>query len=135
MIVLAGLVWLPIPWLAALSVATIVLHHLARRRPRPTFGSLAPIWTLLHQVGAFPFAGRVFIAPYPLVPWFAVMALGFCFGPIFARCRPTSRQRLLMRLGIAHDDRVPRWCARQRLRRSGALGVAAVGGRSRCCRS
>ena len=34
MIVLAALVWLPIPWLSVVSVATIVLHHLARRRPR-----------------------------------------------------------------------------------------------------
>ncbi len=76
MIVLAGLIWIPITWLTVLSVATIVLHHLLDGVRAQAFGSLAPIWTLLHQVGAFPFAGRIVIAPYTLIPWFAVMALG-----------------------------------------------------------
>ena len=81
MIVLAALVWLPIPLLAALSVATIVLHHLLDGVDARQLGAAAPFWYLLHQVGAFPFAGHVFITPYPLVPWVAVMALGFCLGP------------------------------------------------------
>ncbi|MEO7134786.1 MAG: heparan-alpha-glucosaminide N-acetyltransferase domain-containing protein [Vicinamibacterales bacterium] len=99
MIVLAGLIWLPITWLTALSIATIVLHHLLDGVRAQSFGSLGPIWTLLHQVGAFPFAGRILIAPYTLIPWFAVMALGYCFGPIFAK-PADERQRLLMRAGI-----------------------------------
>jgi len=77
MIVLAALVWLPIPLLSALSVATIVLH----------------------QVGGFPFAGHVFITPYPLVPWVAVMALGFCFGRVL-ELPADQRQRVMLRLGI-----------------------------------
>ena len=99
MIVLAGLIWMPIRWLTILSVATIVLHHLLDGVHAQTFGSLAPIWTLLHQVGAFPFAGRTLIAPYTLIPWFAVMTLGYCLGPVFAK-PPDDRQRLLMRAGI-----------------------------------
>ena len=49
MIVLAALVWLPIPWLTALSVATIVLHHLldgiraqSLRRLRTAVDAAAP---------------------------------------------------------------------------------------------
>ena len=94
MIVLAGLVWLPLPLLAALSVATIVLHHLADGVRVQSF------WILLHQVGAFPMAGRIFIAPYTLIPWFAVMALGFCLGPVFS-WEPQVRRRFLLRAGIA----------------------------------
>jgi uncharacterized membrane protein len=94
MIILAALVWLPVPWLAALSVATIVLHHLADGVRVQSF------WILFHQVGAFPLAGRIFIAPYTLVPWFAVMALGFCFGPVFS-WGPQVRRRPLLRAGIA----------------------------------
>jgi uncharacterized membrane protein len=93
MIVLAALIWLPIPLLAALSVATIVLHHLADGTR--TQGA----WILLHQVGAFPFAGRIVIAPYTLVPWFAVMALGFCLGAIYS-WTPDARRRFLLRAGI-----------------------------------
>ncbi len=98
MIVLAGLIWIPITWLTVLSIAVIVLHHLLDGVRAQSFGSLAPIWTLLHQVGAFPFAGRVVIAPYTLIPWFAVMALGYCLGPIFTK-PAVERQRLLMRIG------------------------------------
>ena len=98
MIVLAGLIWIPITWLTVLSAAAIALHHLLDGVRAPSFGSLAPLWTLLHQVGAFPFAGRILIAPYTLIPWFAVMALGYCLGPIFTK-PAEERQRLLMRLG------------------------------------
>ena len=99
MIVLAGLVWLPIPVLAVLSVATIVLHHLADGVTARSLGQYAPVWNLLHQVGAFPFAGRVFIAAYSLVPWFAVMALGFCLGSLFTKS-PDERRRWLLGIGV-----------------------------------
>lgn len=98
MIVLAGLIWLPITWIAVISVATIVLHHLLDGVRAASFGSFGPVWTLLHQVGAFSVAGRTLIAPYTLIPWFAVMALGYSLGPLFAKPEE-QRQRLLMRLG------------------------------------
>ncbi len=99
MIVLAGLIWLPIPVLAILSSATIVLHHLIDPIRAQQFGAAAPLWNLFHQVGAFPLAGYVFITPYPLVPWVAVMALGFCSGPVL-QLPADRRQRVLFRLGI-----------------------------------
>jgi uncharacterized membrane protein len=90
MILLAALVWLPIAWLAPLSVATIVLHHLLDG---------IQVWPLVHQVSVFQVAGRTVIAPYTLVPWFAVMALGFCMGPVFGR-GPEERRRSLVRIGV-----------------------------------
>jgi uncharacterized membrane protein len=98
MIILAALVWLPIPILAIVSVATIVLHHLLDDINARSLGAYGPLWNLLHQIGAFPFAGRTFIAPYSLVPWFAVMALGFCFGALFER-PASARQRILLAAG------------------------------------
>ena len=95
MVILAALVWLPLPVLAAISIATIALHNLA-----DGVRSASPWWMLLHQVGAFPFAGRIWIAAYSIVPWFAVMALGFCLGAVFA-LPPERRQRFLLRAGIA----------------------------------
>jgi len=99
MIVLALLVWLPIPLLAAISVATIVLHHLADGIDARRLGWAAPLGYVLHQVGGFPFAGHLFITPYPLIPWVAVMALGFCLGPIL-ELPSEQRQRIMFRLGI-----------------------------------
>ena len=99
MIVLAALVWLPIPVSSALSVAMIALHNLADGVRAQQFGAAAPLWNLLHQVGGFPFAGHVFITPYPLIPWVAVMALGFCFGPVL-EMPADQRRRVLHRLGV-----------------------------------
>ncbi len=90
MILLAALVWLPITWLAPLSIATIVLHHLLDG---------IQVWPLVHQVSVFQVAGLTVIAPYTQVPWFAVMTLGFCMGPIFSR-GPEERRRSLMRIGV-----------------------------------
>jgi uncharacterized membrane protein len=98
MIALAALVWLPPAALLTFSVSLIVLHNLLDGVSAGWFGPAAPLYHLLHQVGAFPFAGRVFIAAYPLVPWVAVMALGFCLGPLFAR-DDCSRSRWLIAIG------------------------------------
>ena len=95
MIILAALIWLPVPWLTALSVVTIVLHHLL-----DSTRSTTPWWLLLHQQGAFAFAGRIFIAAYALVPWFAVMALGYCTAAVFS-WEAGRRRRFLLRVGIA----------------------------------
>src|SRR5687768_11153330 len=98
MVALSALVWLPVPALLGFSVATIVLHHLLDSVTAGSLGAWAPAWNLLHQVGAFQLAGRVFIAAYPLVPWLAVMALGFCLGPVFL-ATVEARQRTLVGVG------------------------------------
>jgi len=87
MIVLGALIWLPIPLLSVIAAATIVLHHFVAGGP------------VIHRVGAIAFAGHVFIAPYPLVPWFAVMTLGFCLGPVLSM-PAERRRRVLFRAGI-----------------------------------
>ena len=100
MIALAALVWLPMPALATVSVATIVLHHLLDGVRASQFGAWAPLWNVVHQVGAFPLFDRVFITPYPLIPWMGVMALGFSAGPILLK-PPDERRRWLTMAGVA----------------------------------
>src|SRR5437764_5089037 len=76
MIVLAALIYLPAPVLAALSVAVILLHNALDGVQGGAF------WIVLHRPAILRFGGRVFFVAYPLVPWFAVMAAGFCFGRV-----------------------------------------------------
>jgi uncharacterized membrane protein len=94
MIVLALLIWLPIPVLAVLSIAVITLHDLLDGVNAAQLGTAAWAWNLLHQPGAFRLAGATIIVGYPLVPWVAVMALGFCLGPQFLIERAVRRSRL-----------------------------------------
>jgi uncharacterized membrane protein len=99
MVVLAGLVHLPTRLLAALSIVTIAGHNLLDPVTAQRFGSAAWIWDILHQQGIFRFHDATILVAYPLVPWVAVMAAGYCFGAVFMR-EPARRQRLLMRLGL-----------------------------------
>jgi uncharacterized membrane protein len=100
MILMAALVWLPARALAALSVATIALHNFLDGMHPARFGSAAPMWNVIHQPGAFPVGKWLLIVGYPLVPWVAVMALGFSFGPFF-RMEAAKRRRYLMGIGAA----------------------------------
>jgi uncharacterized membrane protein len=100
MIALAVLVHLPFRALVAVSVGMIVLHNLADGVRAAAFGSASWIWMLLHQSGAIPTAGPVFVVGYPLVPWIGVMAAGYCFGRVY-RLPADRRAQLLVRSGLA----------------------------------
>ena len=95
MIVLAVLIHLPGRVLIVVSVAVIALHNLLDGVQAARFGELAPVWNVLHQSGAFPLAGVLFVVGYPLVPWFAVMSAGFAFAPVL-RLDPERRRRVLV---------------------------------------
>ena len=100
MIVLAALIYLPQPALLAVSVAVILLHNTLDGVRAAQFGTFAGVWNLLHQQGVVVLGGVPVIVAYPLVPWFAVMALGFCAGPVL-HWPAEQRRRLLIRAGVA----------------------------------
>jgi len=100
MIALAALIHLPRRLLLLVGVLILVLHNTLDGIRAPQLGALAPLWTLLHQQGAFTLFGATFVVAYPVLPWIAVMALGFCVGPIVSRA-PAQRQRFLLLTGGA----------------------------------
>lgn len=97
MIVMAGAIALPRPVLATLSCALIAGHNLADGIPPFSFGGLAPLWHFLHVPG-FLWPDGIFIA-YPLVPWVAVMALGYVLASVY-RWDEARRRRLLLGAGV-----------------------------------
>lgn len=94
MIFLAGLVWLPMPAIAAIAALLILPHNLF-----DAVQSNHPAWLLWHQRGFWPVAGDygVFIA-YPLMPWLGLIAAGYALGPVF-KWEPARRQRFLLVAG------------------------------------
>jgi uncharacterized membrane protein len=96
MIVLAALVHLPLPELAAGSVLIILGHNLFDGIEPQSLGAWAPLWSLLHVPGPIPHA---FVA-YPLIPWIAVMSLGYCIGALFD-FEPQRRKQWFVWLGAA----------------------------------
>lgn len=95
MVLLAGLIFLPRWAIATFAVIVIAGHNLLDPVTPASLGSLAPLWNFLHVPG-FVF-GKALIG-YPLIPWCAVMALGFALGGVYGM-EPGSRRRLLVVTG------------------------------------
>jgi len=92
---------LPVRALAILSVLLIALHNLTDRvAATQIFGSAAWVWNVLHQPGIFRVGDVTVLVAYPLFPWVAVMAAGFCFGHLLAIEDAPRRQQWLIRVGL-----------------------------------
>jgi len=97
MVFLSALVRLPLRWLAVLSGAVIVLHDLLDGfRPGP--GTWTWVWQVFHVSGPVNIFGLRNFVLFPLMPWFAVMAMGYCFGALLRR---PDHQKWVLRLGVA----------------------------------
>lgn len=100
MIALAGLIWLPVPAIAAIGMAMVVGHNLLDGITAASFGAWAPLWTILHAPGIVFNDGRFLVViSYVLIPWIGVTALGFCLGRLF-QGDAKRRKAWLLSLGI-----------------------------------
>lgn len=100
MIVLAGLIYLPTWALVSVGMAMVAGHNLLDGIAPPTFGALAPLWTVLHVPGFLITGPHAVFVTYPLVPWLGVTALGYALGHLYA-WDAGRRQAWLLRLGLA----------------------------------
>ena len=91
MVLMAALVHLPRAVVATLAIATIAGHNLLDSVPP------SPLWQILHVPG-FVIPGKLFVA-YPLVPWVAVMALGYVLADVYG-WEATRRRSFLIRTGL-----------------------------------
>jgi uncharacterized membrane protein len=91
MIVLAGLIHLPRPAVAAFGLTLVLGHNLLDGIAPEAFGAFAPLWHALHVQGPLGVV-PVFLL-YPLIPWVGVMALGYAAGEtVFSEKRIAPRR-------------------------------------------
>jgi len=99
MVLMALLIRLPIPAIAALGVVVIVGHNLLDAFNPEACGRFAIVWSVLHTPGMYPVVGRTdFFTLFTLLPWAAVMAVGYACGPIFLR---PDRRKIMFWLGFS----------------------------------
>src|SRR5579872_2441216 len=100
MILLALVVYLPQPLIAALGVGIIAFHNLFDGVDPASFGKFSLVWLLLHRPGEFQIRPRTlpFLVSFPLLPWFGVMVAGYAFGAILLR---PDRRKILFTIGAA----------------------------------
>lgn len=101
MVVLSALIYLPFRWLLGVSALTILLHNLLDPVTFPGEGLVPWAWAILHTPGPILLDGQfILYSAYPLIPWFAVLGLGYCFGRVFT-WEPARRKSFLIRAGLA----------------------------------
>jgi uncharacterized membrane protein len=96
MMVLALLVHLPMRAIVLFSVVVICGHNFLDSIQPQDVGEWSSLWSVLHVFGPIPHA---FVA-YPLIPWIAVMSLGYCIGALFELPQQQRVQRFMW-LGTA----------------------------------
>ena len=99
MILMALLVHLPRKVVGALALVVIAGHNLLDGIRPADLGGMAPLWQVLHVPG-FVIPGVLFVG-YPLIPWVAVMALGFVIAGVFEMEYERRRRVLLVAGGAA----------------------------------
>jgi uncharacterized membrane protein len=101
MIVLAGLIYLPMPAVAAVGMAMILGHNLLDGITPESLGAWGPLWIFLHVQAMVPLgSSQNLLVAYPLIPWIGVMAAGYAFGTLLLRPE-RQRRRTLLLLGSA----------------------------------
>jgi uncharacterized membrane protein len=98
MIVLAGLIHLPKRLILIFSLVIIFGHNLLDNIHFD--GNI--LWAILHEPKLFEWwDGHYFRTAYPLLPWIAVMSLGYCFGPLYTSWFDAEkRKKIWNSLGI-----------------------------------
>lgn len=107
MIILAALIHIPIRALAIVSAIVIAGHNFLDGIAPEAFGSMSWLWKMLHVqgiVGSPPGQGFGLLFGYPLIPWFAVMSMGYCFGAWLSRDdirnNAEKRRSMLVKIGL-----------------------------------
>lgn len=99
MIVLAALVHLPRNIILIFSVVIIFGHNLLDGVHFK--GNI--LWSMIHEYGIFKFTDNFKLeVGYPIVPWIAVMSLGYWFGSFYEKSfEGTKRRKLLNIIGLS----------------------------------
>src|SRR5258708_281901 len=100
MILLAALIWLPVPAIGAFGILVIAAHNLLDH-VQPAGGWLGQ---LLYFGGPIRLGaaadGRKIMVLYSIVPWIGVMAVGYSFGAIML-LEPERRNRICGAIGCS----------------------------------
>jgi uncharacterized membrane protein len=95
MIALAGLIHLPRKFILAFSFFLIIGHNLLDTLHHN--GNV--FWSILHEFGIFKLTDEVeFVVAYPIIPWIAVMSLGYYFGDFYDRSFDSNQRKKLFNL-------------------------------------
>jgi uncharacterized membrane protein len=107
MVLLAGLIFLPAPALAALGLVLVLGHNVLDAYAQTLYPMIEKshwgwLWQVLYFGGPVQIGehGPTLFVLYSIVPWIGVMALGYVFGRVVIM-DARSRRRICLSLGTA----------------------------------
>lgn len=84
MIFLSFLIYLPFKVLIILSLVIVFGHNLLDGISAQGYSFSSILWYVFHQMQFLPIGeNRMLAFYYPILPWIAVMSLGYCFGTMY----------------------------------------------------
>lgn len=100
MIFLALLIWLPYRLIAAFGLIVLLLHNLLAVVHFPENSFMGVVWAFLYQGGGTQIGSLQVNILYPVIPYFGLVALGYCLGYLYTPAfTPLRRRKILTILG------------------------------------
>ena len=102
MVLLSAVIHLPFNAILGLGLAITVGHNLLDNITLQAGDRFVVLWTFIHQFNFVELVpGKSAFVPYPFLPWFGILLLGYCMGEWFRKgFNPLKRRQLLLRTGI-----------------------------------
>jgi uncharacterized membrane protein len=101
MIVLSAMIYMNRRLILLTGILLIAGHNLLDNVHVPGGGILSFFWAALHDPKYFTLGNAVLHVHYPLLPWIGIMAIGYCFGSLYASSYdPEKRRKMLLSFGF-----------------------------------
>lgn len=101
MILLSFVIFFPIRALLFIGLILVAGHNFLDNIIMEGSSIESIVWYILHQE-KFISIGNIFFAfKYPIIPWFGLITLGYCFGKLYKKdYNPNLRKKYLIRIGL-----------------------------------
>ena len=102
MVLMSAMIFLPLKYILTIGLVLLFGHNLMDNihASGNTFRDF--LWAELHERQRFYFNGHTIATSYPVLPWFCIMALGYCFGALYQQgMNAIARKKYLVAIGTA----------------------------------
>ncbi len=101
MILLSFTIYLPIKAILILGLVLVAGHNLLDDIVMQGTSFKSLVWYTLHQSQFIQIGDTMFAFAYPIIPWFGLISLGYCFGKFYNKdFLPEIRRKYLLRIGL-----------------------------------
>ncbi|KJD34675.1 membrane protein [Tamlana nanhaiensis] len=101
MILLSVIIFLPIKYILIIGAVLVAGHNTLDGITMQGNSFKAIVWYILHQQQFIQIGNTLFAFFYPIIPWFGLICLGYCFGILYKKdFNKSIRKKYLLILGI-----------------------------------